>query len=114
MIQPDHFSERFGRSLDPGLKDSPIGVPTGGHVANGMGDLHHLAAKDRASLQHNNIKLNVVALEGGTHSGGATPNDHHVVLALGHIAVQMYRVRGPCSVTKVPERHRLGSRTLSC
>jgi hypothetical protein len=97
VIQPDRLSEPCGGRLEPGLKGSPIAVPTGGHVTHWMGDLDHLAAKDGARFQQDNIKLNVLAFEGGIYSGGATPHDHHIVLALGHIAVQMYRVRGPWS-----------------
>jgi hypothetical protein len=94
MFQPDSISERFGRGREPGLQGSPIGVPTGGHITNRVGDLDQLAAKGRACFQQRNIELNVFAFEGRTDPGGAAPNDYDVVLALGHSALQMYRVGG--------------------
>jgi hypothetical protein len=98
VFQPDNISEHFGRSVEPGLQVSPIGVPTSGHITNRVGYLYQLTTKRGARFQQNNIELNVFAFEGRTHSGGTTPNDYNVVLPVSHSARQIYRVRGRTEV----------------
>lgn len=110
LTQPQAITEGCGMAGER-VNHGFVALICNRHVAHRVGNLVDLASDLGGGLEHHDVELDVVALDGGTHTRGAGSDDNHIAPMIGgHAAHTIADPTGDCPLPSCTRLVRGGRR----